>query len=154
MLNDRDRMIVAVKAQVFSAFFGIFAYDLHWARQNSAALYEFSVRSPTPLVPMACDRRRGLAGIDYVAGSARRYTDSRYVEACWYPVNRLRKLFPQHADDGDAKIRRDRFREMGLRPREFTSKRPALALILVAMFASLMTALFGLAAMFGSRKPL
>jgi len=145
-------MIVAVKALVFAALLGIFCYDLHWTRQNNAALHAFATRNSTALVPMACELRRGLEGTDYVVGSAKRRTDARYVEACWYPVDRLRQLFPQYAEEGDAAIRRERFRDMNLRPREFTSKGPALALIVTALIASLMTALFGLLAMFGSRR--
>jgi hypothetical protein len=152
-MSDRERKIVSLKALLFSVLLGAFCYELHWTRQNNAALYEFAIRSPTPLAPMPCSEQRGIAGTDYVVASARRYTDARDVEACWYPISRIRQLFSQYASDGDTVIRRDRYRDMRIRPREFPYRQPALALIFAAMFASLMSAVFGLAAMLGSRKP-
>jgi len=146
-------MIVSFKALFFSVLLGAFCYELYWTRQNNAVLFEFATRSPTPLAPVACEERRGHEGTDYVVASARRYTDSRYAEACWYPVDRIRQLFPHFASDSDAVMRRDRHREMRMRPRELPYRLPALGLISAAMVGSLMVALFGLLMLFGSRRP-
>ena len=138
--------IGAFVASLWIAFaVGNWSHQHYWTRQQSYSLYQFSAQAKAPLVPIACKGKRGVAGIDFIVASVRTYRQTvsqLEVEACWYPIDRFKALFPHERPRSDADVIRDHYDRMYLHPRAFSSKPPS-RWILLGIPLGIMIALFG-----------
>ena len=143
----------ALKGLLIAIGLGALSYHIYSTRQLNPQLYEFTARNPGILVPADCETRRGIASVDYVVAQAwRDRDDPRYVEACWYPVERFKALFPIHAAKAGKDIRVEQFRKMGFQLRSFTSKAPPLWLLLASCLGTATAFMLSMMMLFGSRK--
>lgn len=54
------------------------------------------------LYPVACDKARGVKGIDYEGGTVIEGPWDRYT--CWYSIESIRRLYPEYTDVSDATL--------------------------------------------------
>ena len=151
--TSSTKRIGAFVASLWMAFvIGNLSYHAYWARQQSFTLYQFSAQAKAPL-PIACKKKRGNEGVDYVVASARTYRQNiTDVEACWYRLDRFLDLFPNEASKSVGAIIQDHYRRMSFRVREFNSKPPS-RWILLGIPLAIMIAVFGFLVMvFGPIK--